>query len=54
MNADRLSAYRQWDLPMIGALRNEFEKGFPMVEAEGRSGAARFAGGAGRGGKFDS
>jgi len=54
MNADRLSAYRQWDLSLVEALRNEFEKGFPMVEAEGRSGAARFAGGAGRGGKFDS
>jgi len=54
MNADRLSAYRQWDLSMMEALRNEFEKGFPVVEAEGLSGAARFAGGAGRGGKFDS
>ncbi len=54
MNADRLSAYRQGDLSLIEALRNEFEKGFPMVEAEGRSGAARFANGAGRGGRFDS
>jgi enoyl-CoA hydratase len=54
MNADRLSAYRQWDLSLMEALRNEFERGFPMVEAEGLSGAARFAGGAGRGGKFDS
>jgi enoyl-CoA hydratase len=53
MNADRLSAYRQWDLSLIEALRNEFEKGFPMVEAEGRSGAMRFAEGAGRGGKFE-
>ena len=53
MNADRLSAYRQWDLSLPEALRNEFEKGFPMVEAEGRSGAARFADGAGRGGKFE-
>jgi enoyl-CoA hydratase len=52
MNADRMSAHTQWDLPLGEALRNEFEKGFPMVEAEGRSGAARFAGGAGRGGKF--
>jgi enoyl-CoA hydratase len=52
MNADRLSAYSQWDLPLNEALRNEFEKGFPMVELEGRSGAARFADGAGRGGKF--
>jgi enoyl-CoA hydratase len=53
MNADRMSAYTQWDLPLMEAMGNEFEKGFPMVEAEGLSGAARFAGGAGRGGKFD-
>jgi len=53
MNADRMSAHTQWDLPLMEAMRNEFEKGFPMVEAEGRSGAARFAGGAGRGGKFE-
>jgi len=53
LNADRMSAYTQWDLPLMEALRNEFEKGFPMVEAEGRSGAARFAAGAGRGGKFE-
>ena len=53
MNADRMSAYTQWDLPLDEALRNEFEKGFPMVEAEGLSGAARFADGAGRGGKFE-
>ncbi len=53
LNADRMSAYTQWDLPLKEALRNEFEKGFPMVEAEGRSGAARFVGGAGRGGKFE-
>ena len=53
MNTDRLSAYTQWDLPLMEAMRNEFEKGFPMVELEGRSGAARFAGGAGRGGKFE-
>jgi enoyl-CoA hydratase len=53
MNADRMSAYAQWDLPLREALRNEFEKGFPTVEAEGLSGAARFAAGAGRGGKFE-
>jgi enoyl-CoA hydratase len=53
MNADRASAYAQWDLPFREALRNEFEKGFPTVLAEGLSGAARFAGGAGRGGKFE-
>jgi enoyl-CoA hydratase len=53
MNADRMSAYTQWDLPLLEAMRNEFERGFPMVEIEGRRGAARFAGGAGRGGKFE-
>jgi enoyl-CoA hydratase len=53
LNADRMSAYTQWDLPLLEAMRNEFEKGFPMVEAEGLSGAARFADGAGRGGKFE-
>jgi enoyl-CoA hydratase len=53
MNADRMSAYTQWDLPLLEAMRNEFEKGFPAVEAEGLSGAARFSGGAGRGGKFE-
>ncbi len=53
MNADRLSAYTEWDLPLMEAMRNEFEKGFPMVEAEGLSGAARFSDGAGRGGKFE-
>jgi len=53
MNADRPSACTQWDLPLKEALRSEFEKGLPMVELEGRSGAARFAGGAGRGGKIE-
>lgn len=53
MNTDRMSAYAQWDLPFQEALRNEFEKGFPMVEAEGKAGATRFAAGAGRSGKFE-
>jgi len=53
LNTDRLSAYTQWDLPLKEAMRNEFWKGFSMVEAEGRAGAARFAKGAGRGGKFE-
>jgi enoyl-CoA hydratase len=53
LNTDRLSAYGQWDFPFKEAMRNEFQKGFPMVEAEGRTGAARFAKGAGRGGKFE-
>ena len=53
LNTDRLSAYTQWDLPLKEAMRNEFQKGFSMVEVEGRAGAARFAKGAGRGGKFE-
>lgn len=53
LNTDRLSAYTQWDLPLKEAMRNEFQKGFSMVEAEGRAGATRFAKGAGRGGKFE-
>ena len=53
LNTDRLSAYTQWDLPLKEAMRNEFQKGFSMVEAEGRVGAARFVKGAGRGGKFE-
>jgi enoyl-CoA hydratase len=53
LNTDRLSAYTQWDLPLEEAMRNEFQKGFSMVEAEGRAGAARFVKGAGRGGRFE-
>jgi enoyl-CoA hydratase len=48
MNLDRASVYRQWELPFEHAMRAEF-----ALEAEGRSGAARFAGGAGRGGSFE-
>lgn len=52
MLADRHSAYAQWDLPLDQALRQEGRLGAPIVEAEGRSGAARFVGGEGRHGKF--
>ncbi len=52
MNLDRASVYRQWDLPFEDAMRAEFSHGISAVAAEGQSGAARFAGGAGRGGKF--
>lgn len=52
MLADRRSAYEQWDLPLAAALRREGELGTPMVLAEGESGAARFAAGAGRHGEF--
>ena len=52
MRADRASAYAQWDLPMAEALRQEGAGGFAVVQAEGVAGAARFAAGAGRHGKF--
>ncbi len=52
MNLDRASAYRQWDLPFEHAMKAEFAHGISAVAAEGQAGAARFAGGAGRGGTF--
>ena len=52
MNLDRASVYRQWELPFAHAMAAEFAHGIAAVQAEGRAGAARFAAGAGRGGKF--
>ena len=52
MNADRLSAYRQWDYELAEALRREGAGGYPVVRAEALAGARRFAGGAGRHGSF--
>jgi len=51
MNADRMSAYRQWDLPLPQALHQEWERGKHRI-GDGFEGAARFAGGQGRHGKF--
>jgi enoyl-CoA hydratase len=47
-NADRASAYAQWELPLADALRAEGAGGFPVIAAEALAGAARFAAGAGR------
>jgi enoyl-CoA hydratase len=52
LRADRLSSYRQWDLPLDAALRAETEGGIAVLD-EARDGAARFAGGAGRHGRFE-
>ena len=53
LRSDRLSAYEGWTLPLEAALGNEFARGIATVQSgETRSGAARFAGGAGRHGKF--
>jgi enoyl-CoA hydratase len=53
MLTDRQSAYRQWDLPLAEALRNEGARGVKMVLSEGLGGAARFTEGAGRHGVFE-
>ena len=53
MNADRASAYRQWDHDLAEALRREGAGGYPIVFAEAIAGADRFAKGAGRHGEFE-
>ncbi|WP_053734837.1 crotonase/enoyl-CoA hydratase family protein [Nocardia sp. NRRL S-836] len=50
--ADRAATYAGLDLPLADALRAEGAAGVPVVAAEGASGAARFASGAGRHGEF--
>lgn len=54
MRADRASALGQWDLDFAEALRVEGANGFPVVLDEALAGASRFAGGAGRHGKFEN
>ncbi len=51
MNADRASAYAQGSLPLAEALHQEWERGKRCI-AQGLEGAARFAAGEGRHGKF--
>ena len=51
MLADRASAYAQWDLPLPQALHQEWQRGKECI-GEGLQGAARFAAGQGRHGKF--
>jgi enoyl-CoA hydratase len=53
LRSDRLSAYEAWTMPLDAALGNEFERGIATVQSgETRAGAARFATGEGRNGKF--
>lgn len=49
-----MSAYRQWDLDLVEALKNEGREGLKPIREEARAGAARFAAGAGRGGSFEN
>lgn len=52
MRGDRLSAYEQHDLDFDAAFANELEHGRKALATEAVEGAARFAGGKGRGGDF--
>ena len=52
MRADRRSVYLQEGLPMAEAMRSEWKNSLPALKAEGVAGAARFAAGKGRHGKF--
>ena len=52
MRNDRLSAIKQWSLPMSDALAFEAEIGRDSLRAGASTGAARFAGGKGRSGDF--
>jgi len=54
LRSDRLSAYEQWDRTRADALANETRRGLEViVSGETEGGAARFAGGAGRHGRFE-
>jgi enoyl-CoA hydratase len=53
MRGDRMSAYEGWALAFDDALKNEYRHGIATVQSgETRAGAARFASGVGRHGKF--
>lgn len=53
LRSDRLSSYRQWDLALPDALHEETRLGLEVIRSgETEAGAARFAQGAGRHGKF--
>ena len=54
MRADRRSAYEQDGLSVADAIANEYRLGIAVVQSgETQAGAQRFAGGAGRHGKFE-
>ncbi len=53
MRGDRMSAIAQWDISHQEAMANEFAVGRVSLAAGSAEGAARFASGKGRGGRFD-
>jgi enoyl-CoA hydratase len=52
MTSDRQSAYESFDRDQLAAIRREMELSLSARRKEAQSGAARFAKGEGRGGKF--
>lgn len=52
MNSDRLSAYRQWDFDIEGALAHEAHAGVAPLREGAAAGVQKFTDGAGRGGSF--
>lgn len=53
MRGDRASAYEQHGMEIEAAIQNELQHGMRALTEEAIAGAARFAGGAGRGGKAE-
>ena len=53
MTSDRQSAYESFDRDQASAVRREMELSLAARHAESQKGAARFAGGQGRHGKFE-
>jgi enoyl-CoA hydratase len=54
LRSDRLSSYEQWGLPLPEAIANETRRGLEVIRSgETLEGAARFAAGHGRHGRFD-
>ena len=53
LRTDRMSSYRQWGLGLDEALREEGVAGEAPLREGARDGAARFASGQGRAGRFD-
>ncbi len=54
MREDRMSAYEQFDLSLTDAIANEFNHGLRSLQAGSQEGAARFARGEGRHGRFNT
>ncbi|WP_428629677.1 crotonase/enoyl-CoA hydratase family protein [Sphingopyxis sp.] len=52
MTSDRLSAYRQWDFDLAGALAHEARAGVAPLREGAAAGAKRFTDGEGRNGSF--